>query len=396
MNKILVLSTLFMLCLACNNPYKHISDDLSDKVENRLSEIPAERAEEIKKSIQSLPASQQEAIAYLYAYMPKADLDTLSTALIVDNVTYAYKAKALFPWAKYVPEEVFLNDVLPYAIMDETRENWRASFFEMLSPVLANTTDMFAAVDTINKVLKDLVQVEYNTKRNKPNQSPKESMDIHMASCSGLSILLTDALRAVGIPSRIAGTPMWITKEGNHNWNEVWVNGSWYLIEYYPAPLNDAWFLPRCAAFEGQDDPAHQVYATTFKPQSDQYFPMVWNETDQGIPGINVTDQYVELYKQQQSLKDIQKSDEVMIIVRGFREGGDPAISADRAVIDVIVQDKDGNQIAKGKTRNANADMNDYLVFYLSQNSSYKLIYGDKSLEIKTSGEDNTSYNLFI
>ena len=31
--------------------------------------------------------------------------------------------------AKDVPEEMFLNDVLPYAVLDESRERWRGEMF---------------------------------------------------------------------------------------------------------------------------------------------------------------------------------------------------------------------------------------------------------------------------
>ena len=46
--------------------------------------------------------------------------------------------------------------------------------------------------------------------------------------------VLADAFRAVGIPSRVAGTPAWHDDRGNHNWNEVWVDGKWRFTEYYP------------------------------------------------------------------------------------------------------------------------------------------------------------------
>lgn len=396
MKKMFLLATSCLFFVACNNPYANVSKELSETIEKRMDSLEISRSEEIKKSIIEAPEEQQEGLAYLYAYMPQADFDTLSVSLIKENVAYAYKAREVFPWAKDVPEDIFLNDVLPYASMDETRENWRPEFFEMLSPVLKNTTDVYAAVDTINKVLKDLVKVEYNTKRNKPNQSPKESMSINMASCSGLSILLTDALRAVGIPSRIAGTPMWITNEGNHNWNEVWINGEWLLIEYYPAPLNDAWFLPRCAAFEGQDNPDHQVYATTFKPVSEQHFPMVWDEEDHSIPGVKVTDRYVKLYKQNQLAKSEGTQGEVSVVVRGFCKGGNPEVSADRRSIDVIILDENNDQVAKGQTRNSNADMNDYLVFNLADNKKYTILFGNQKLEIKTDSQKENEYNLYF
>ena len=63
--------------------------------------------------------------------------------------------------------------------------------------------------------------VEYNTLREKTNQSPAESMRQGMASCTGLSVLLVDALRAVGIPARFAGTAAWHDDRGNHSWTEV-------------------------------------------------------------------------------------------------------------------------------------------------------------------------------
>ena len=49
----------------------------------------------------------------------------------------------------------------------------------------------------------------------------------HMASCTGLSVLLVDALRAAGIPARFAGTPAWHDDRGNHSWVEVWIGGRW-------------------------------------------------------------------------------------------------------------------------------------------------------------------------
>ena len=53
------------------------------------------------------------------------------------------------------------------------------------------------------------VNVKYHaTKRLKPDQSPSESMKIGYASCSGLSIILVDACRAVGVPARVVGTPL--------------------------------------------------------------------------------------------------------------------------------------------------------------------------------------------
>ncbi len=384
MKKNLLLLIALTLFASCSTTYDNVSPELAQILENRITQLDSQRAELINESITNTPENQREGIAFLYAYMPQHDLDTLSINMIEQNVEYAYKAREQFSWAKNVPQDIFLNDVLPYVTMDETRENWRPKFYEMLAPIVANSKDMFQAVDTINKVLKDLVKVEYNTKRDKANQSPSESIRINMASCSGLSILFTDALRAVGIPSRIAGTPLWLTREGNHNWNEVWIDNNWYFAEYYPAKLNYSWFLERCAAFEGNTAPEHQVYATSFKPDTELHFPMVWDFKDKTVPGINVTDRYIRLHKEQQAAAEAQKNGGVAVIVRVIKNGGDAKTSADRIEADVKILNAKNEVVATGKTRSANADMNDYLTVYLPDNEEFTAVYGDKKQTFKT------------
>ena len=103
---------------------------------------------------------------------------------------------------------------------------------------MENCKTLEEAIKAVNKNIRDEVKVDYNTAREKPDQNPSESIRQGMASCSGLSILLTDALRSVGIPSRIAGTANWHDNRGNHNWCEVWLDGKWYFTEYYPNELD--------------------------------------------------------------------------------------------------------------------------------------------------------------
>ena len=52
---------------------------------------------------------------------------------------------------------------------------------------------------------------------------PMSTIVFGYASCTGVSILFGDALRAAGVPARMAGTPAWNGNphNGNHNWIEV-------------------------------------------------------------------------------------------------------------------------------------------------------------------------------
>ena len=189
-------------------------------------------AKELKKALKQAPTTQREGMAFLISYMPERDAKSLTADFLLENVAYAYKARNEFPWAKEVPNDIFLNDVVAYVNLNEKRENWRKDFYERFKKYVVNCKTMREAIDSVNKNVRDELLVDYNTKREKPDQAPYESMRQHMASCSGLSILLTDAFRAVGIPSRVAGTPAWYDDRGNHNWNEVWIDGKWRFTEY--------------------------------------------------------------------------------------------------------------------------------------------------------------------
>lgn len=371
---LLAIATLF----SCSNPYSGVSPEIAEKAKTAIASVGGERASELTTTLKSTPESQRQGMAYLIGNMPKYDLDTLPVAILEESVEYGYKAREEFSWAKEVSEEIFLNEVLPYSSMDETRELWRAEFYEMLKPVVKDAKTINEAIDTLNKALKTLVKVEYNTKRKKPNQSPAESMSQGMASCSGLSILLTDAFRAVGIPSRIAGTPMWVTREGNHNWSEVNINGEWLFAEYYFTPLNHSWFLAK-AAMADPEKPETWIYATSFA-QRDIHFPMVWNMQDKSIGGVDVTQRYRDTHAAQ--VKESKKG--TPLSIKMYKNDNCTKTSADRVETNVKVKNSKGEVVGKGKTVGVNADMNDYLTVYIENLDDTYTIEWKGSDKLKT------------
>ncbi len=64
-------------------------------------------------------------MAFLIAHMPRGDRDTMRLDLLRENVEYAYRARRDYPWTRALPDSVFLNEVLPYAAVDEVRDSWR-------------------------------------------------------------------------------------------------------------------------------------------------------------------------------------------------------------------------------------------------------------------------------
>lgn len=364
---------------------------------DRTIATAGDNAKELKKALKEVPRNEREGMAFLISYMPERDAKSLSADFLLENVQYAYKARAEFPWAKEVPDSVFLNDVVAYANLNENRESWRKDFYERFKKYVAPCKTMREAIDSVNKNVRDELLVDYNTKREKPDQAPYESMRQHMASCSGLSILLTDAFRAVGIPSRVAGTPAWHDDRGNHNWNEVWIDGQWRFTEYYPSDdLDQSWFLTD-AGKAIKEDVRKAIYAASFKPTG-SYFPLVWDEDIRYVHAENVTDRYTSLYRAQLSAMPADGS-HVALRVMVFKDKDHAEASGDRVAtnLDVFKGDK---QLYGGRSTGATQDMNDVLTFNVEKNQQYIIKYMNGKGEMQTQtvdvGDETTTLKLYM
>jgi transglutaminase-like putative cysteine protease len=330
-----------------------------------------DNAPELVKALASVPGTMREGMAFLVAYMPERDLRTLRAPELSTNVELAYAARNRFSWAREVPDSIFLNDVLPYAILNETRENWRVDFYRRFAPLVEGCTTLAEAISIVNARVRDELKVDYNTRRRRPDQSPSESIEQGMASCSGLSILLTDAFRSVGIPSRVAGTANWHDQRGNHTWSEVWLDGRWYFTEYYPEELDRAWFLADAGrAIPGDRD--YAVWASSFKPTGTS-FPLVWDFSIDYVPALDVTRRYVDVYREVFSNKTTD-GEHVTLRVLAFKNGQKSARSADRLQLNVDIF-HGASQVGGGSTAGPTRDMNDVLEFLVEKNKDYTLKY---------------------
>jgi predicted esterase len=144
----------------------------------------------------------------------------------------------------------------------------------------------------LNKTIFAKLKVRYSTGRKKPHQSPRETMESGLASCTGLSILLIDACRSVAVPARLVGTPLWSNNKGNHTWVEIWDSG-WHFTgacEPDPQGLDRGWFVGEAAQAK-KDSPQHAIYAASFK-KTPLSFPLVWAPGTKDVFAENVTDRY--------------------------------------------------------------------------------------------------------
>jgi poly(3-hydroxybutyrate) depolymerase len=291
----------------------------------------------------------ETAARFLVEHMPTRDRETLTSEFLLQNLDLAFRARAEFPWAASVPIDLFHNDVLPYAVFDETREPWRAEYLDKARGLVKDARTATEAVQTLNRDLFKLINVHYNTGRKRPNQSPSESVAISKATCTGLTIILVDACRAIGIPARGVGTPMWTNERGNHTWAEVW-DGDWYFTgadEYDPQGLNRGWFVGDAAKAKA-DVPRYSIYATSWK-RDGVSFPLVWARNRSEVAAVNVTARYAT-----SEVAAGENSDRSALGLRLYdRPGGN------RIVAHVCAIPPTGTPVAEAVTKAGTADLND-------------------------------------
>lgn len=250
---------------------------------------------ELEKALKTSEGNPRTDIEFLIANMPLRDLRKLDAEFLLENVAYARKALAEAPWKERIDTALYRDYILPYANLSEKRDPWRKPFHRRLKSMIEGIDNPGEAAIKLNGAIYDHFNVHYHaTKRPHPDQSPSESIKASYASCTGLSILLVDACRAVGIPARIAGVAQWTGSPGNHTWVEVW-DGAWHCIGAAESKaLDEVWFGPGTAKADSTD-PLRRIYAVKFSRDTLR-FPMVWNPYANDVPAEDVTDRYKQLF----------------------------------------------------------------------------------------------------
>jgi hypothetical protein len=320
-------------------------------------ELPVETELFVAEAGKAYGDRGRRAAWFLVDNMPANDRGVLSEEFLMSNLDLAMKARTNFPWAGAISEPMFLNDVLPYASLDEPRDEWRTDFYRLAGEIVRNCKTAGEAAQILNRDLFKRVNVHYNTGRKRNNQSPAESIEQGKATCTGLAIILADACRAVGVPARIAGVPQWAQKDGNHTWAEYW-DGDWHFLgadEYDKNGPDKAWFNADAALTVATGtNSINQIYASSWR-RTGTYFPLAWDFDSRDVPGINVSFRYA-------SLAPSTNSPAKVVHVR-LRERAD----GKRVVARVELRSASDLVISTNQTRPETADLNDMPRFELPE-----------------------------
>jgi transglutaminase-like putative cysteine protease len=333
----------------------------SDPVEQSLARAGKNRGE-IERALRDAPEAHRRSLAFLVEHMPVPDLEALKADFLLENVALAHRARERAPWGASLPDDVFLNDVLPHAFLNERRDPWRRELFEKVLPLVEGAKTPGEAAHALNQKLFPLLRVRYSTGRRRADQGPLESIESGLASCTGLSILLAGACRAASVPARIAAIPSWPQKRGNHTWVEVW-DGSWRFAgaaEPDPRGLDHAWF-EHDASLAVADSRDHAIYASSFR-RTGLAFPLVWARNVDWVSAVNVTSRYAKA-----PAPGAAERSRLLVRVLDASSGERIAAGVEVAALD------DPPRASRDRSRDESADRNDILAFDLEPGRSYEV-----------------------
>ncbi len=188
----------------------------------------------------SITLPEYEALEFLYAYMPLADVTDYPTSYFLQNIRSSFETKKEMSWGEKIPEMVFRHFVLPVRVNNEDLDTARVVFAKELKPRIKDL-DMKSAILEVNHWCHEKVTYQPSDGR---TSSPLASLRTSFGRCGEESTFTVAALRSVGIPARQVYTPRWAHTDDNHAWVEAWADGQWYFLGACEpeAVLNLGWF----------------------------------------------------------------------------------------------------------------------------------------------------------
>jgi len=195
-----------------------------------------------KEDFLRLTSSTDPAIAVAMAEnLTDADWYEADSTLLLDAFQATRDARKRFAWGKTLPEDIYLQYVVPLRVSGEPLQHFRRKFLDEIGPRLDTIDSLARAALEVNLYLGERVRFK-STDRH--DQGPLTTLSSGFGRCEEKTILAVDALRSVGIPARAVWIPYFSASDNNHVWVEVYTEDGWKYMDAgaMKTRLNKAWF----------------------------------------------------------------------------------------------------------------------------------------------------------
>ena len=105
--------------------YTQVQNDLQVK----MKQLPTGNFFSIFKQ-ENLTTYEEEALSFLYAYLPESDIVDKNGEYFLENVRMTQKAIQEMPWGKQLDESLIRYFVLPIRVNNEPLDDFRKTYYE--------------------------------------------------------------------------------------------------------------------------------------------------------------------------------------------------------------------------------------------------------------------------
>ena len=242
LTRFLMIPVMSVMLFSCGEAHflkdKAYREQVTQDFEKKKQQLPKGDLFAVFNEKLTLP--EEEALMFLYAYMPVGDVTDYSGEYYLENVRLSEQARREMPWGKTIPDDVFRHFVLPIRVNNENLDDSRRVFYDELKDRVKGLS-LHDAVLEVNHWCHEKVVYTPSDAR---TSSPLASVKTAYGRCGEESTFTVAALRSVGIPARQVYTPRWAHTDDNHAWVEAWVDGKWHFLgACEPEPVLDlGWF----------------------------------------------------------------------------------------------------------------------------------------------------------
>ena len=214
------------------------------KFDALLERAGAQRKRELLAALEEAKASVSEevllAAKWICANSPLSDLANYDFAIFLSCAEHGVYLREHSPFAKDVPEDIFLNYVLHIRVNEEELCDCRKFFHSQLAGRVEGLS-MREAILEANYWNAENVMYQATDGRTISAMGAYRSA---YGRCGEESAFGVNVFRALGIPARQIYTPRWAHCDDNHAWVEVWCDGKWYFLGACEPEevLNKGWF----------------------------------------------------------------------------------------------------------------------------------------------------------
>ncbi len=161
--------------------------------------------------------------------LTRPDLQVMDAATFYENIHYAFRSRE-FPWAKSIPKEDFLQNIISARVTQEPLSDTRRLRYEALKPFMDKMKDAGEAVSFLNRLVNATVNFQQTGFE---DFSPTLRLASHVGRCEDQTNELIDYAKAVGIAGFHMGVSAHAKADGNHTWFGMKVTDSSGASSYF-------------------------------------------------------------------------------------------------------------------------------------------------------------------